>query len=299
MNYTNETEIKNYTTLKIGGEAKNLYLPVSVAEFVDQLKNLKSPIIIGAGSNVLVSSLGVDEAVIITKNLNGFSFEENIITCECGLKAQTLSAEAKKHGLSGIEFMIGIPGTVGGLVAMNAGAHNQNVSQVFKEAQIFDVENKKIFTLKKDDMNFSYRHSILSEKKYVLLSAKFELTFDDKEKINELMQRNTEFRKKHQPSLAQPNAGSTFKNPENDSAGRLLDLAGVKSLSCGNACVFEKHANFIINQGNASSEDVSQLMLNMKNMVKNKYNISLKPEIKFIGKKSEKEQKIWEELLNN
>ena len=300
MNSTVDNDIKKYTTFKIGGRAKALHLPKNKDEFLELLQSSEvQPIILGGGSNVLVSSIGVEEDVIITSKLVDFSFADNIVTVSCGTKAQKLSREAQLRGLSGFEFMIGIPGTLGGLVYMNAGAHNQSVSEHFVSAEIFDLETQKIITLNKDEMNFSYRHSVLREKSYVLLSAKFELKSEAQEKIDNIVQRNIDFRKQHQPSLAEPNAGSVFKNPQNDSAGRLLDLAGVKSLSSGGACVYEKHANFIINKNNATSEDVSQLMLNMRSLVQTKYNICLKPEIKFIGIKSEKEQRIWAELLSN
>ena len=300
MNCTaSENEIKKYTTFKIGANAKKIYVPTELVDFVELLKKLKSPLILGAGSNILASSTEIDREVIVTTGLNKFDFVNNEVTVQCGVKAQRLSKEAMDRSLSGFEFMIGIPATVGGLLVMNAGAHNQTTSECFVSADVFDMKSKKIITLTKEQMNFSYRHSILSEKNYVLLSAKFELIQQDYEKIQNIVERNLEFRKKHQPSLAQPNAGSVFKNPPNDSAGRLLDLAGVKSLTCGGACVYEKHANFIINQNNATSEDVSQLMLNMRNLVKNKYNICLKPEVKFVGIKTKKEQQIWQELLSN
>ncbi len=309
-----ENELKKYTSFQVGGLAENVYFPGTKEELVKLLAenapptpplprkgggSNASPIILGAASNVLISSSGVKEDVIITTGVKSFQITDNFVEAECGAKGQLLARETQKAGLSGFEFMIGFPGTVGGMIYMNAGAHNQNISDVFVSCDVFDMKTKKVLTLDKADLKFSYRRSVLGEKDYVLLSAKFELVKEEQEKIDDIIERNIEFRKQRQPSLAMPNAGSVFKNPEGDSAGRLLDLAGVKALSVGGAKVFDMHANFIVNFNNATSLDISQLMLNMYNMVREKYNIRLKPEIKFIGTKTEEEQKIWEELLNN
>ena len=230
--------------------------------------------------------------------MKGFNFSGNTIEAECGVMGISLAKEAQRRSLSGVEFMIGFPGTIGGNVYMNAGAHGQSTADCFVSCEAFDKETGKIITLTNKELEFGYRKSILSEKNYILISAKFELKPKEQTQIDDIMTRNIEFRKTHQPSLAMPNAGSVFKNPEGDSAGRLLELAGVKTLTCGDAQVFEKHANFIINTNNATSEDISQLMFKMYNAVKEKYTIRLTPEIRFIGEKTAKEQEIWKELLS-
>ena len=145
-------------------------------------------------------------------------------------------------------------------------------------------------------MDFGYRHSIIQNNKYVVLGAEFNLKKEPQEKIKELMERNLEFRKNIQPSLAHPNAGSVFKNPEHDSAGRLLDKAGVKGIEMPNVAVWEKHANFIVNKGNATSQDILELMLLMYNKVKETYTIELIPEIRYIGKMNKREEEICKEL---
>lgn len=205
----------------------------------------------------------------------------NIITVSAGVKGPKLAQTVAEYGLSGLEFMIGFPGSVGGEVFMNAGAHGQCVSDVFKSAKVYDGE--KIRTLTKDEMDFSYRHSICQDKNYIVLEAEFELTPENPDKIKQKMAEYLEFRKNHQPSLALPNCGSIFKNPENNSAGKLLDECGVKGLQIGGAKVWENHANFIVNTGNATSTDVLQLMSEMQKRVKEKFNIELIPEIKFLG----------------
>jgi UDP-N-acetylmuramate dehydrogenase len=229
--------------------------------------------------------------------MNNFSVENNRIYAECGVKVPMLAKTAEENSLSGMEFMIGFPGSIGGAVYMNASAHSQSISDTFVNCRIFDLEKKEIITLNKEEMKFGYRTSIMQSKQYVLLDANFELRIENKDEISSIMKRNLDFRKDRQPNLATPNAGSIFKNPANDSAGRLLEKAGVKGLKCGGASVWLGHANFIINDNNATSKDVSNLMNKMYNMVKTKYTIELIPEVRFIGKKSKEEVELWNTML--
>lgn len=290
-------ELKKHTTFKIGGYAKRVFFPTTVEEFTELLNTLKNPIILGNCSNVLISSEGVKEDVIVTTKMNSYEFVNNTLTALCGVKVPFLSKEAENRSLSGFEFMIGFPGTVGGVVYMNASAHSQAISDTFKSCKVYDLNSKKIIELNKDEMKFGYRSSILQEGNYILLEAKFELLPVLKEEITAIMQRNLEFRKGRQPGLSQPNAGSIFRNPPNDSAGRLLEKAGVKGLKQGGAQVWLGHANFIVNIEDATSKDVSILMNKMYNEVKEKYTIELVPEVKFIGVKSKEEEEIWNTLL--
>lgn len=291
-------ELKKHTSFKIGGCAKRAFFPSTVEEFEELLKTLENPLILGSCSNVLVSSQGIDNDVIITSKLNNFEVINNTISAQCGVKVPMLAREAEQKSLSGFEFMIGFPGSVGGAVYMNASAHSQAVSDTFKTCRVFDTETKKILELNKDEMKFSYRNSVLQEGRYILLDAKFELLPMSKEEISSIMNRNLEFRKGKQPSLAMPNAGSIFRNPPNDSAGRLLEKAGVKGLKEGGAQVWLGHANFIVNVENATSTDVSKLMNKMYNEVKEKYTIELVPEVKFVGIKSKEEEELWDTMLN-
>lgn len=291
-------ELKKHTSFKIGGCAKRAFFPQSVEEFVQLLDTLKNPIVLGSCSNVLISSQGINEDVIITSKMNVFEVVNNTITAQCGVKVPMLAREAEQNNLSGFEFMIGFPGSVGGAVYMNASAHSQAISDTFKVGHVFDTESKKVVELNKDEMKFGYRSSILQEGRYILLDAKFELLPVNKEEISSIMNRNLEFRKGKQPSLAMPNAGSIFRNPPNDSAGRLLEKAGVKGLKEGGAQVWLGHANFIVNIENATSKDVSKLMNKMYNEVKDKYTIKLVPEVKYIGIKSKEEEELWDTMLN-
>ena len=290
-------ELKRHTTFKIGGCAKKAFFPHTIEAFCELLKTLDNPTILGGCSNVLISSEGIDGDVILTTKLNKFEFDNNRLYAQCGVKVPMLAKEAAQKSLSGMEFMIGFPGTVGGAVYMNASAHSQFVSDTFIECRVFDLQTKEILKLNKEEMSFGYRMSLLQEKPYILLDAKFELRPEEKEQISAIMQRNLDFRKDKQPNLTMPNAGSIFRNPPNDSAGRLLEKAGVKGLKEGGARVWLGHANFIINEENATSKDVSYLMNKMYNMVKDKYTIRLVPEVKFIGKKSKEEDELWTTML--
>lgn len=289
-------EVKNITTFKIGGKVDKLWYPTNQKEFIHLLTTLENPLIFGSWSDVIISSEGIRGDVISTAKMKNFEIRGTKVYTDCGVKGPFLAQQACEKGLSGFEFMIGFPGTIGGNIFMNAGAHAQSISDNLVGVCVFDMKKKEIKILQKDELKFAYRHSKLQEKPYILLSAEFELKKAKKEDIKALVDRNLEFRKSHQPSLAIPNAGSVFKNPENDSAGRLLDKAGVKEFSCGGANVWEHHANFIVNTGNATSEDVLSLMSKMYDAVKEKYTIELKPEVKFFGVQSATEKEICEKL---
>ncbi len=285
-------ELKNLTSFKIGGAAEKLYFPKTQQEFVHLLKTLDNPLIFGSWSNVLVSSKGIKGYVISTSKLDKFEIKGTKIYVDCGVKGPLLAKKAQESGLTGFEFMIGFPGSLGGNIYMNASAHAQCISDLLVSCCVFDTQKKEVLVLEKKDLCCAYRTSVLQKKPYILLSAEFELKKAKREEIDALVERNMEFRKNFQPALNTPNAGSIFKNPENDSAGRLLDKAGAKKLEFGGAKVWQNHANFIVNAKNATSEDVLELMLKMYNLVKDKYTIELSPEVKFFGEKSKREAQI-------
>ena len=280
-------DIRNLTSFKIGGNVSKIYFPETIEEFEKILKREPSAFVAGNLSNTLISSRGYEGVVISTTKLDYISISGNIITAGAGVKGPKLAQFALEHSLSGMEFMIGFPGSVGGEVYMNAGAHEQCISDIFKSAKIFDGEN--VITLK--DMDFGYRTSICQKNNYIILEAEFELKKSDKSQIKSKMDENLEFRKTYQPLLTLPNCGSIFKNPENNSAGKLLDECKVKGLKIGGAKVWESHANFIINEDNATSDDVLKLMKEMQNRVLEKFNIKLKPEIRFLGS-----EELWETI---
>lgn len=285
-------EIKNHTSFKIGGNVSRVWFPKNQQELVFLLKDLKDYILLGNCSNVLISSNGYSGDIILTTQMKNFEIDGVKVVADCGVKGPLLSQKTCEASLSGFEFMIGFPGSIGGEIYMNASCHGQCISDNLIRCCLFDKEKKEVIYKEKNEMNFDYRKSILQEGKYILLSAEFELKKADKEEIQARLDKNLNFRKDVQPSLANPNAGSVFKNPVNDSAGRLLDSVGAKEFSSERVKIWDKHANFIVNKGSATSEDVLDLMVKMFTAVKENYKIELIPEIIFIGDKTTKEEKL-------
>ncbi len=289
-------EVKGECTFKIGGLLKKAAFPSNLDDFIELIKSKEYDMVLGNCSNVLFSSDYIDKKIIFTKKLKGYEIINNSVKAQCGVRGPLLSKECANRSLSGFEFLIGFPGSIGGMVYMNASAHNQAISDTFENAKVYDINADKTVFLTKEEMDFGYRKSILQTNNCILLEAEFNLKSGDKENIEELMKRNIEFRKQRHPSLSLGNAGSVFRNPQNDSAGRLLDLCGMRGIKEGGACVFENHANFILNKDNATSTDVINLMYKMYKKVKEKYTIELHPEIIYIGSTGTKEQKLWEEM---
>lgn len=290
-------QIKNDTTFKIGGIVEEVAIPESFGELIELLKQNKYERIFGNCSNVLFSSNKINKKIILTKKLSQYEINDCYVSVSCGTNGGLIAKKCAEIGLSGFEFMIGFPGCFGGMIYMNASAHKQAISDNFIAAKLYDIDKNEIVTFEKEEMGFSYRNSNLMDKNLILLSAIFELKKANNEDIKKRMEDNLTFRKERQPSLRIGNAGSIFKNPEGDSAGRLIEQCGLKGCSYGGAKIFDNHANFIVNENNASSYDVLRLMLNMKQSVKEKFNIELKPEVKYIGDRETEEYKLWELIL--
>lgn len=286
-----DIELKEVSYFKIGGEAKNLYYPKNIDEFVYLLSNLEKPLVFGGFSNVLFSSSGIKEDLICTQKMNEYKIEQTHVKVSAGVRGAVISRACVENSLTGFEFMSGFPGSIGGNIYMNASAHKQCISDNLSLVKVFNTDTKQILELTKDELGFDYRTSILQTKPYILLEAEFELSEGNKEEIQNTIIQNREFRKAHQPQ-ALPNVGSIFRNPTGDSAGRMLDEIGAKTLSIGGAKVFENHANFIINTDNATSTNVLELMLIMQNKVKEKFNVKLRPEVKYFGEMTDREKEI-------
>lgn len=284
-------DIKKSTTMKIGGKIAKFYTPETIDEFVQIMQKEPKAFIAGNLSNVIVSSFGYDGAVISTKKLNKIQVDGNKIIAGAGVRGTKLSKIALENGLSGMEFMIAFPGSIGGEVYMNAGAHGQEIASILKFAKIYSPQDG-LLELSNKELEFGYRTSICHKKNYSVLEVEFELLSKSRDEIQLKIDENLSFRKSKQPDLTIPNCGSTFKNPTGDSAGRLLDAVGVKGLKVGGMKVWENHANFIVNDGEATSLDALQLMFEMYKRVKEKFNIELKPEIIFLGGNNEKEVEI-------
>ncbi len=215
-----------------------------------------------------------------------------------------LARYAAEHGLAGLEFMVGIPGTVGGGIYMNAGAHGSSVSEVLESAVVFDTGKNELLTMSREEFGFQYRKSALQTDKHIVVSARFRLQPGKAEQIQARIDANEEYRWKTQP-LSWPSAGSTFKNPQpastlpqspgggSPSAGYLLEKAGAKQLKVGNAAVSAVHANFVINMGGATSSDAVALLARMQECVHNAFGVVLKPEWKQLGIFSDQEGSLW------
>lgn len=299
MKVIEKVDIGQFTTMKIGGIADRICFPTTIEELIDLMDKVLSKNVpwslIGGGSNILVSSCDVPGTVIFTTALNWIEkIGTDLIVAGSGTKLPRLSAHAAKMNLSGMEFFEGIPGTVGGAVVMNAGAHSRSTSQILETVTILNLKKRKIETLAPKDIKFGYRFSSINPHEQIVLSAKFRMLSDTEEAIRSRMRENNLARRKTQP-IKEPSAGCTFRNPLeiNIPAGKLLDSIGAKSWTIGNAQVSDIHANFIINLGNATSQDVCKLITKMQDETYAKYNILLKPEIKPLGVFDKSEAIIW------
>ena len=277
--------LKKHTTYGIGGPADLMIFPKSKQDLIKVIeiinKNKIQLTILGSGSNVLVSDNGIRGAVISLKNsLKQIEVDDNILYAECGTMLGKIVKHAVKNNLIGLENLNGVPGTLGGALIMNAGAWGGEISENLIHVEVINSKSE-IQKIQKKDLNFSYRQSSF-KKDDILLSAKFNLKKADKDIIKENFIEAQSGRKKSQP-LNKRSAGSLFKNPKNNSAGKLLDKAGLKGLSIGDAKISEKHANFFINDGDATSKDMLMLIKKAHKEVKDKFNVNLSLEVKLMG----------------
>lgn len=278
--------MKNHTSWRIGGPADIFAEPASREEMqlaVSYAHERSIPlIIIGAGTNILVSDEGFRGMIIkVGSGLDRISVNENLITAEAGAKLSRLAAAARDAGLGGFEFLAGIPGTVGGAVFMNAGANGSSVGTLVIEILLLNPDGYFIKKTK-DEMKFGYRSSLLQDEHAVVMEAVFSGYRRDKETVREAMAAYIKKRKETQP-LQYPSAGSIFKNPPGDSAGRLIEAAGLKGERVGGAQISMLHANFIVNLGGATASDVLMLIDRARKTVLECFGIELKLEVKVIG----------------
>ena len=278
--------MKKHVSFKIGGPADILIIPDKVSQVKNLINYFKANdipyITIGNGSNLLVNDDGIRKAVLkIGNEMESIELaDENQIIASAGTSLFKLSYFAMQNSLSGIEFLWGIPGNVGGAVFMNAGAYGGEIKDVIVSSRYIDLDgNEGMFT--QDEMMLEYRSSIYHNNNYIIISAKFKLekgcSIQIKNKMDELMQK----RKQKQP-LQYPNAGSVFKRPEGNYVGSLIEKAGLKGFSIGGAQVSEKHAGFIVNKDNATAKDVLDLINYIQKQVYAKTGYNLKTEIKII-----------------
>ena len=283
--YIENEPMSRHTTFKTGGNARSFYQIYDIRDLKEVLKVIsekgEKPLIIGNGSNLLISDKGIDSPVIDMKC--GFDFIEindDIIHAGAGAILSRVATEAYNNGLTGLEFAYGIPGTVGGAVFMNAGAYGGEIKDI-----AFSVDaliNGEETVIPADEMDFSYRHSRAMNEDIIITGVTLKLKKGSKEEIKGLMDEYTARRKEKQP-LEYPSAGSTFKRPEGYFAGKLIMDSGLAGLKMGGAMVSPKHCGFIINYDNASSTDIYNLICKVQEEVYKKFEVRLEPEVKIIG----------------
>lgn len=274
--------LKRHTTFKIGGPSEFFIWPRSLGDLkliIAKAKKTGVPVfVIGGGSNILASDSGVKAAVLCLDSpyFKRLSCKGSFIEAGSGLKLKELLTFSRRHNLSGIEFLVGIPGTVGGALMMNAGAVGSSISEFVERVKVMDY-NCNIKFLKKRDIRFRYRSSGLEN--FVILDVYLRLKKKPREEIDANLARYRQYRLATQDYTA-ASAGCVFKNPAEEQAGYLIDSCGLKGKKIGGAAISLRHANFIINKKNARASDVLKLMDLAKKKVREKFNITLRPEIK-------------------
>lgn len=271
-------------SMKVGGNAKFLVFPESENGLASAISRFKESgeryIIVGKCSNLIFPDGGFDGAVIMTTEMKGTKARENGLISLCGEPLSVLARTACENQIGGLEFLYGIPGTVGGAVYMNAGAYGGEISQVFISGRFLD-ENLNIITLSREEMDFGYRKSRIMQEELILISAEFCGIARASEEIRAEMEALMAKRKAKQP-LEFPSCGSAFKRPAGNFAGALIEQCGLKGFSIGGAAVSEKHSGFIINKGGATAGDVIALLKAVSETVLEKTGIMLEPEIRVI-----------------
>ncbi|KAF5068249.1 UDP-N-acetylenolpyruvoylglucosamine reductase [anaerobic digester metagenome] len=278
--------MSGHTTFRTGGPADIFIMPESLEEVkasIEILQKHQVPIlVIGNGSNLLVSDKGIRGAVVhIGSRMSEITIDGEIINAQGGVLLSTLSAKAAENCLTGLEFASGIPGSLGGAITMNAGAYGGEMKDVLVSADVLTKE-LEVKTVTAEDLRLSYRHSILPEEEYILLNATLRLKKGNLNEIKNKMKELGEQRREKQP-LQFPSAGSTFKRPEGYFAGKLIQDADLKGKSIGGAQISEKHAGFVVNKGNATTQDILDLISFCQQTVFEKFGVSLETEVKIVG----------------
>ena len=286
--------LASHTSIQIGGPADVLIFPKGIRDIQTILKNKgKTPVfILGEGTNLLASDRGIRGVVVSLKECFKeikrplfFKKEEGkrraVIKAGAGAKMSYLAKHAARYSLTGIEHLVGIPGSLGGAIIMNAGAEGTEIGHVLRSVTRINRKGE-IETLKREELSFQYRKTLFPDEEGIIIEAELELEEGDRTEIVSTMDRHLSRRSQTQP-LTIPNSGSIFKNPEGDAAGRIIESIGLKGFSIGKAGVSIKHANFIVNKGGATAKDVKKLIDHIKKEVKEKTNIDLQTEIVIVG----------------
>lgn len=278
--------MQEHTSFKIGGPVDIMVLPASVEEIRYALQVCRDHqvpyYVIGNGSNLLVRDKGIRGVVIkIAENFSDVRIEGNRVVAQAGILLSALAKKIMKESLGGFEFASGIPGTLGGAVAMNAGAYGGEMKDVVTGASVLDHDGK-VSWLRRDELAFGYRNSIIQQKGLIVLEVEMEFQKGDYEKIKEITADLTQRRTTKQP-LHLPSAGSIFKRPPGHFAGKLIEDAGLKGVRIGDAQVSELHSGFVVNVGSATAADVIHLMKLVQKVVRDQFGVELHPEVRIIG----------------
>ena len=270
-------DLTKYNTYRLNSVCDVLVFVSNTEELIKVLeiinKNKSKYFVIGNGSNIIIPE-HYDGVIIKLDGFNNYKVYDDYVEVESGCMINKLATELVSLGYAGLDFACGIPGTIGGSIFGNAGCYGSSISEVLESVKVFDGE--EIVELSNKDLKFGYRDSMFknTDKKYIILSAKFKINKANKEELLSLCKERAEKRAASQ-DLTHPSCGSVFRNPEGDSAGRLIDAAGLKGYTIGGASVSMKHANFIINSNNATYSDIIKLIDYIKKQIKKIYNIDL------------------------
>ncbi len=279
--------LKNHTNFKIGGPAKLLINIESIDEikYIIEIckKNNIDYYILGNGTNLLVPDEGLDAVIIkISNEFNNYEIKDNQVYANAGMLLSTLAKKVLKESLTGFEFASGIPGTIGGAIYMNAGAYGGEMKDIVKYAEVLDNDGN-IIKISNEDLELGYRTSIISKNNYIVLNVCFELKHGNKDDIINEMNELDEKRISKQP-LDLPSAGSTFKRPVGYYAGKLIDDSGLRGFRYKDAQISEKHCGFVVNRGEATCEDVLDLIDMVRKIVYDKFEVKLEREVRILGR---------------
>ena len=278
--------LKSHTTFKIGGNCIALIEPREISDIIEAVKicrkNSIKFFIIGNGSNLLVPDEGYNGVIIKLKSeFSTIKVEGEYLIVNAGAKLSEVYTVAYENSLTGFEFASGIPGTIGGAIYMNAGAYGGEMKDIVESVEVLDLDNFELRELKNEELEFSYRKSIIQRRNYIVTTIKLKLQKGNKEKINAVYEDLRERRNSKQP-LNFGSAGSTFKRPEGHFASKLIEDAGLKGYHINDAWVSEKHSGFIVNKGNASFKEVMELIEYVQKVVFEKFGVKLETEVRIL-----------------
>ena len=285
VEYKENLQMKRLSPIRIGGNASIVIYPDSAVKLISVIDFLEERQIgyrvLGRTSNILLPDDIINTVLVKTDKLLGVSLKDNIFTLQAGETIARHATGLAELGFSGFLGLAGIPGTIGGMLRGNAGAFGDEIGNIVRTAKVYDPECRKILDINASDMALGYRRSIFQDRKYIILSVTLELDTMSSENAARILRENREKRMKTQP-FEKPSLGSIFKRPEGDYAARLIDAAGLKGYSIGDAVVSPKHAGFIVNQSNATAKDVKLLIEHIKQTVNAKFGVLLREEIEIL-----------------